>query len=190
MSSIRIFILCALVDRGPMHGHQLRLLADEEHVSEWADITVGGLYGAIKRLAAESLIEEVRVEQSGNYPQRQVWGITEDGQRVLASLRLSGLREVVFKPDPFDLALIRLDPDHLDDLRVVVEARITTFQAMLAEHEAHLATVTRYLTVAEQVTMTHRSERLNAEVAWHLQLAERVGDIIADERARKDRADG
>lgn len=57
MSSIRVFILGALAGRSPMHGHQLRLLADEEQVSEWADITVGGLYGAIKRLAAEVLIE-------------------------------------------------------------------------------------------------------------------------------------
>lgn len=190
MSSIRIFILSALADGGPMHGHQFRRLADEEHVSEWADITVGGLYGAIKRLAAEGLIEEVRVEQSGNYPKRQVWGATEDGRRVLASLRLSGLREVVVKPDPFDLVLTRLDPDHLDNLPAVVEARIAAFQAMLAEHEAHLANVARYLTVAEQVTMTHRSERLKAEVVWHRQLAERVGDIVGDERTRQGRIDG
>jgi len=59
-SSIRIFVLAALADSGPMHGHPLRLLADEEHVSELADLTVGGLYGATKRLAVESLIEEVR----------------------------------------------------------------------------------------------------------------------------------
>jgi hypothetical protein len=42
-----------------MHGHQLRLLAEEEHVALWTDITVGSLYGAIKRLAAEELNEEV-----------------------------------------------------------------------------------------------------------------------------------
>jgi DNA-binding PadR family transcriptional regulator len=47
-----------------MHGHQLRLLAEEEHVALWTDITVGSLYGAIKRLAAEELIEEVRVERA------------------------------------------------------------------------------------------------------------------------------
>lgn len=189
MSSIRIFILGALADRGPIHGHQLRLLADEEHVSEWADITVGGLYGAIKRLAAEDLIQAIRVEQSGNYPKRQVWGITDDGRHLLVSLQLSALREVVFKPDPFDLALTRLDIDHLDDLPAVVEARIATFEAMLAEHEAHLASVARYLSVAEQVAMTHHTERLKAEAIWHRQLADRAGDIIADERARKDRAD-
>lgn len=189
MSSIRVFILGALADRGPIHGHQLRLLADEEHVSEWADITIGGLYGAIKRLAAESLIEEVRVEQAGNYPKRQVWGITEEGRHVLVSLQLSGLREVMFKPDPFDLVLTRLDADHLEDLPAVVEARIATFQAMLAEHETHLKSVARYLTVAEQVAMAHRTERLKAEVAWHHQLADRVVDIIVDERTRKDRTD-
>lgn len=189
MSSIRVFILGALADRGPVHGHQLRLLADEEHVSEWADITIGGLYGAIKRLAVENLIEEIRVEQVSNYPKRQVWGITEEGRRVLVSLQLSGLREVVFKPDPFDLVLTRLDSDHLDDLPAVVEARIATLKSMLAEHETHLTSVARYLTVAEQVAMAHRAERLKAEVAWHRQLAARVGDIIVDERTRTDRTD-
>ncbi|GAA5226058.1 PadR family transcriptional regulator [Paeniglutamicibacter antarcticus] len=185
MSSIRIFILGALADRGAMHGHQLRLLATEEHVSEWADITVGGLYGAIKRLAAESLIEELRVEQPGNYPKRQVWGITENGRRVLVSLQLNGLREVMFKPDPFDLALTRLDFDHLENLPAIVEARIATFQGMLADQEAQRASVARYLTVAERIAMAHRTERLKTEIDWHRQLAERVGDIIADERNRK-----
>ncbi len=189
MSSIRIFILGALADRGPMHGHQLVLLANEEHISEWADITVGGLYGAIKRLAAENLIKEVRVEQTGNYPRRQVWEISEDGRRVLVSLQLSGLREIVFKPDPFDLVLTRLDPDHLDDLPEIVEARVAVFQAMLAENEAQRKSVARYLTVAEQVAMTHRSDRLKAELAWHRQLSERTADIIANERGRNTRAD-
>ena len=58
MSSIRLFILGALADEGEMHGHQLRQLAEMEHIDMWTDITVGALYGAIKRLAAEDLIEE------------------------------------------------------------------------------------------------------------------------------------
>lgn len=48
-----------------MHGHQLRLLAEREHVTLWTDITVGALYGAIKRLAAEDLIAEERTEKEG-----------------------------------------------------------------------------------------------------------------------------
>ena len=73
VSSIRLFILGALDIEGEMHGHQLRQLAEKEHIDMWTDITVGGLYGAIKRLAAEGLIEEARVEREGAYPERQVW---------------------------------------------------------------------------------------------------------------------
>ena len=70
VSSIRIFILGSLEQRGPMHGHQLRLLAEQEHVAMWTDITVGGLYGALKRLATENLIAQVRVEQPFRQPIR------------------------------------------------------------------------------------------------------------------------
>ena len=99
-----------------MHGHQLRLLAEEEHVALWTDISVGSLYGAIKRLAAEELIEEVRVERSGAYPQRQVWAITDDGREALSVLRLRALRDIVIKPDPFDIAVTRVEDTHLEDL--------------------------------------------------------------------------
>jgi DNA-binding PadR family transcriptional regulator len=168
-----------------MHGHQLRLLAEEEHVDLWTDITVGGLYGAIKRLAAEGLIEELRVERKGAYPQRQVWGITGDGSQALASLRLNGLREIVLRPDPFDLAVTRLDPDHLDNLPTVIAARIASLEAMLTDYEAHMQTVARYLTVVERLAMRHRTARLRAEIAWHQELATALPEVIADEKARE-----
>ncbi|MFD1541621.1 PadR family transcriptional regulator [Nonomuraea guangzhouensis] len=185
MSSIRIFILGALTQRGPMHGHQLRLLAEEEHIDLWTDITVGGLYGAIKRLAAEGLIEELRVERKGAYPQRQVWGITQNGSRTLSTLRMNALREIVVKPDPFDLALTRLDPDRLEDLPVVIAARIGSLEARLADHEAHAQAIASHLTFAEKLSMKHGSYRLRAEIAWHQELASLLPELIADEQARK-----
>jgi DNA-binding PadR family transcriptional regulator len=185
VSSIRIFILGALDERGAMHGHQLRLLAEQEHVALWTDITVGALYGAIKRLAAEELIEEVRVERAGAYPQRQVWAITDAGREALGGLRLHGLREIVLKPDPFDLAMTRLDPDHLDDLPTIVDARIASLSAMLTEWDAHAMAIDRYLSVSEKVVIKHRAERLRAEIVWHQELAARLADIIACERARR-----
>ena len=185
MSSIRIFILGALEERGPMHGHQLRLLAEQEHLDLWTDISVGGLYGAIKRLATEELIEEIRVERSGAYPQRQVWAITDAGRETLGVLRLRALRAIVIKPDPFDIAMTRLDPKHLDDLAAVIAARITSLSAMLTDWEAHAAAIGRYLTVGETLAMKHRADRLRAEIGWHQDLNARLPDLIADERARK-----
>ncbi|MEV4459454.1 PadR family transcriptional regulator [Microbispora sp. NPDC049633] len=184
MSSIRIFILSALSDRGPMHGHHLRLLSEEEHLDQWTDITTGGLYGAIKRLAAEGLIEEVRTEKMGSYPTRKVWRITEAGSQTLSSLKISALREIVVRPDPFDLAITRLDPDRLDDLEAVITARLASLEARLTDYEAHMRVVVRYLSVAESLAMRHHVVRLQAEIAWHRELAARLPQLILDEKAR------
>src|SRR3954466_5367578 len=79
VSSIRLFILGSLAERGEMHGHALRLLAEEEHIDSWTDFGPGSIYGAIKRLTTDGLIEERRTEREGNYPERQVYGITDAG---------------------------------------------------------------------------------------------------------------
>lgn len=186
MSSIRLFILGALATEGEMHGHQLRQLAEKEHIDEWTDISVGGLYGAIKRLHAEHLITEVRVEREGAYPERQVWGITPAGRESLAALRHSGLAEVVLRPDPFDLAMSRFDLDRADLLPATLEARIARLRELLAEAEARDAAIKQYLTVGEQYVMTHRSAHLRADIEWHEELARRLPEIIADELSRKD----
>jgi DNA-binding PadR family transcriptional regulator len=187
VSSIRIFILGSLEQRGPMHGHQLRLLAEQEHVAMWTDITVGGLYGALKRLATENLIEQIRVEQAGSYPPRQIWSITDAGREALGALRMRALSDIVVKPDPFDLAMTRLDPDHLADLPVTIAARITSLSAMLTEWEARAAAADRYLTLSEKLMVKHRLDRLRAEILWHQELADQLPEIIADEQARTGR---
>jgi DNA-binding PadR family transcriptional regulator len=185
VSSIRIFLLAALDERGPMHGHQLRLLAEEEHVALWTDITVGSLYGAIKRLAAEELIAEVRVERAGAYPQRQVWSITDAGREALAGLRLRALRDIVIKPDPFDIAMTRVDPNHLDDLSAIIDARIMSFKAKLDEWEAHAKAIDRYLSASERFVMKHRADRMRAEISWHQELSAALPEIIDDQRERR-----
>ena len=116
MSSIRLFILSSFAEHGPMHGHLLRLVAERMRVPLWTDISVGAVYGAMKRLAAEGLLREAGREQEGNRPTRQLYEITEEGRRALAALRREGLREVWFKFDPFDLALTRMDRDALETL--------------------------------------------------------------------------
>jgi DNA-binding PadR family transcriptional regulator len=186
VSSIRLYILDALVVEGPMHGHQLRLLAEKEHVQEWTDISVGALYGALKRMAAEGLIEEVRAEREGAYPERQVYAITDAGRVSLAVEKRDALREIVVRPDPFDLALSRLDRDRLDDLGDLLSARISHLKALLEDTTAHNISIDKYLTFTEKIVVRHKTERLRAEVAWHEQLFTQLPEIIADESARKE----
>ncbi len=169
-----------------MHGHQLRLLAEQEHVTLWTDITVGALYGAIKRLAAEGLIVEQRVEREGSYPERQVWQISDAGREALRGMQCDGLRAIVIKPDPFDLAMTKLDRTQLDSLPSMIEGRIRALESMVVESESHLVAVEQYLTLGEKFVMRHKTDRLRAEIGWHTDLLRTLPDIIADERARKD----
>lgn len=184
MSSIRLFILGSLAQRGEMHGHHLKLLAEEERVQMWTDISVGSLYGTLKRLHAEGLIAGVRTEREGNFPARQVYGITDVGRTALATLRNDALSEYVLRPDPFDLALTRLDPDRLDRLPEVIATRVDLLKDRLrttreANHRAR-----PHLSLAEAFALEHREKRLLAEIEWFEGLVGALPDIVADERAR------
>jgi len=185
VSSIRLFILGSLEERGPMHGHALRLLAEEEHVDMWTDITGGAIYGAIKRMDADGLIEELRTERHGHYPERQVYRVTDAGQRALAELRSEGLGSIVMKPDPFDLAITRLDPATLDELEEVLGDRLARLRAGLARFGEHYDRVERYLSRAERMTMRHQRMRKETEIAWHEELMSALPGIIEDERRRR-----
>jgi DNA-binding PadR family transcriptional regulator len=184
VSSIRLFILGALAEEGEMHGHQLRHLAEQERVHLWTDISVGALYGALKRLAVDGLITEVRTEQMGSYPPRQVWGITDDGRIALANERHDGMREVIFRPDPVDLALARQDPRKLGDLPELLHARIATLRTMLDDAERLAHSAAPYVSPLEARVIDHKSARLRAEIAWHESLAEDLPELLAAEAKR------
>lgn len=185
MSSIRLFILGSLAERGPMHGHALRLLAEEEKIDQWADVSPGAIYGAFKRLAAEELIEPLRVEREGNYPERQVYSITPAGEDSLKQIRREALDSLVYRHDPVDLALARLDDESVGTLEQTLRARHGQLSVALAEHLMLLERISKYLTVMEKKVMRHRVHKLMAEIAWHEELLGALPEITADEKARK-----
>ena len=186
MSTVRLFILDSLVRHGPMHGHQMRALAEQEHVDEWTDITVGSLYGALKRLEAEGLVEAVRTEREGNYPPRRVLDVTDAGRAALDELHVSALAVVGLRPDPADYPLARPQPGHLDNLATVLKDRLAALHEQVAAHRAQLVAIDQHLTLAERLTLTHTTDRLNAEVEFHERLLAAVPEIVADELSRKD----
>ena len=135
MSSTRLFVLGSFAEHGAMHGHALRLVAEQEHIDRWADVAGSAIYGALKRLTAEGLLREVRVEREGNYPERQVYDITDEGRAVLDDLRLEAIREVVIRPDPVDLGLARVGPELAARLPELLDERLSELHALLAAEE-------------------------------------------------------
>ena len=181
MSSIRLFILSSFDDLGPMHGHRLRLEAERKHVHLWTDISVGAVYGAMKRLAAEGLLREAGQEQEGNRPVRQLYEITPEGRRALAALRREGLSEVWFKYDPFDLALTQVDPAAVESLPAVLTERLARLRTLLAESQEINEGARPKVGLAKQWALRHTEYRLEAEIAYLTDLLKAAPDIVADE---------
>lgn len=185
VSSIRVFLLGSLAERGPLHGHRLRLLAETEHVHLWTDFGVGGIYGALKRLTAEGLVEEVRTERDGARPERQILQITDAGRVALDRLRVETLTTFDLRPDPFDLAMARLGRPILDDLPAILGARRAAMQTDAEQHQARLHDIDPHLTLAERHVMRHRLVRLRAELDWLDAVIADLPAILLDETTRE-----
>jgi DNA-binding PadR family transcriptional regulator len=179
----RLFVLGALAKHGPMYGHQIRRDARLDRTDLWSDVRPGSLYGALHRLAAEGLIEPVRTEQSGNLPARTVYAITAEGRRELKTLRAEALGEVGLRPDPVDLALVMSSDLDDDVLRGYVEDRIRALDAQAASYALRGERAWPDQTVADDLVVEHTRLRIEAELAWHRTVLDRVGKLTADSPA-------
>ena len=187
MSSIRLFLLSSFDEFGPMHGHLMRTIAERMKVPLWTDISVGAVYGAMKRLAAEGLLRASAREREGNRPTRQLYEITDEGRRALAELRRANLSEVWFKFDPFDLALTRIDAEALEILPSTLAERLKRARAMLAESREVNEAAREHVDLAKQWALRHTEYRLQAEVAYLTDLLNAAADVVADERNPRHR---
>lgn len=185
MNPTRLFVLAALARQGPLYGHQIRRGARLDRTDLWSEVKPGSLYGALHRLHAEGLIEEVRREQEGNMPARTVYAITAEGQRELTSLRAEAFRDVVQRTDPVDLALATSSELDEHTLRGFIEDRIAALsaRAALLRHESERAKPGQ--SVADELIIAHALARVQAELAWHSDVLDRVGKLIADTTVRR-----
>jgi DNA-binding PadR family transcriptional regulator len=180
VSSSRLYVLMLLERHGPMHGHRMRLTAQQDRLDLWTDVRPGALYNVLKRLAAEGLIEATASERAGSYPERTVYELTAAGRKALTVLHDAALRRVVQPPDPFDLALAAGDLADPEQLRHALSDRrdaLATQRTALA-HQLQFADP--YLSVAERKVLGHLKVRLDAEIDWHADVLAELPEILAD----------
>jgi DNA-binding PadR family transcriptional regulator len=180
VSSIRLFILGTLATTGPLHGHQIRQQAQFDRTESWTDVQVGSVYGALKRLANEGLVREVRTEKVGNRPERTVYEITPEGRRSLAAIHDRALCDLDRHFDPFDLALAQARTIPEEHLKQIVANRIGALQVQLASQRHNAEAADPYLSEAERMVVQHLIARTEAELRWHSELAARLPKIAAD----------
>ena len=180
MSSSRLYVLTLLARHGPMHGHRMRLTAQQDRLDLWTDVRAGALYGVLKRLAGEGLIEATASERAGSYPERTVYEITADGRRALTVLQDSTLRTVTLPTDPFDLALAAGDLTGPDQLRHSIGDRRDELATRRSALEHQMQYADPYLSVAERHVLRHLASRLDAELRWHDEVLADLPEIVAD----------
>lgn len=164
-----------------MHGHQIRRAAQIDRTELWADVKPGSLYGALRRMADEGVIEAVRTERVGNLPERTIYAITEDGKQELFQLRHAILQNTTLRPDPVDLALAYTQDLGEQDLRALIEDRRAALVAELASWKHLYGHAEPHLRGLEPMGFDHVIMRLETEVAWHDRLLDRLSDLLARE---------
>ena len=175
----RLFVLGTLQTSGPVHGHEIRRLAERIDIANWSDAHVGSIYNALRRLEAEGLIEPLRNEQEGRRPTRTVYAITDSGRVELASLRDKLLYDIALPSDPFDIALWVSADAPTEELEAAIERRSAALQELQArlENERTRLTAAGYLPVVGQMLFRHGEIRVEAELRWHHELQQRLSDL-------------
>lgn len=80
MSATRLLVLGVVRMYGRAHGYQVRRELLSWSADQWANVQPGSIYHALKRLAAEGLLEQVEIEQ-GKGPDRLAYTLTGEGEQ-------------------------------------------------------------------------------------------------------------
>jgi DNA-binding PadR family transcriptional regulator len=170
MNLTRLMVLGLLRRSEPMHGHQIRRLAEMTNVGEWGGVSVGALYRELRLMDQEGLVETVRTEQVGRRPARTVYAITADGRLELVNLCEQAIRSTGSGPDPLGVALtFAVDDTDREQLREALRARrdqlVVSGRELAAIRERGLAD--GFLSPLEAASVRRGEMHIETEVRWH-----------------------
>ncbi|MEV6210109.1 PadR family transcriptional regulator [Kitasatospora sp. NPDC051914] len=175
-------VLGTLQNSGPLHGHEIRRIAEVTSVSSWGGVSVGALYRELRTMDETGQVESVRTEQVGRRPARTVYRITAQGETELRTLREEAVTEIHHGTDPFGVALLFTRTDDLPTLLGLLKRRREALRVLrdgiAAEGEAlHSAGAIGPL---DAVMFRRRVIQLDAELAWQDDLDRVIEQAVAD----------
>jgi len=162
-------ILGVLAERGPMHGHQIRRIAELTNAEAWGGITGGALYAELRRLDADGLVRAVREEQVGRRPARTVYQVTDEGRLELIVQRDAAMDVIFGSADPVSVVLLFAAGADASDLGERLAARRRRIAGQLDAMAAERERLTGQGVLPPMaIAAFRRGElRLEAELRWH-----------------------
>lgn len=173
MISVARLLVLGMLNRGPMHGHQIRREAELRDVQDWAGIKPGALYGTLNRLAEEALVEPVSTERAGKMPARTVFRITDEGRKELAILLGAALQGAETTLESFDVALLVADAlprPEVSELMARRAARLRVARDNMVADRLRLK-AQGHINAVEEALMRHAELRYEGELKWHDEIA-------------------
>jgi DNA-binding PadR family transcriptional regulator len=82
-TSTRLLVLGVVRETGPVHGYDLRRELLSWGAEEWANVTPGSVYNALKTLVREGMLEVVGTDRQGARPERTTYRLTDEGEEDL-----------------------------------------------------------------------------------------------------------
>lgn len=172
--------LLALLSDQPMHGYELRRQIELRTMDQWADVTYGSIYPALRRLANDGMVEEVGRDRAGNLPTRTTYRITDSGREELKQLLRIAWTIPQFTAQAVDVALSfsnLLQPEEITEL---LELRVQTLDAITAQLDVgrHLKRqAVGHLSGLDAIVadvFDHNRRTIAAERAWSTHVLDRV----------------
>ena len=169
-------ILGVLAERGPMHGHQIRRIAELTNAEAWGGITGGALYAELRRLDADGLVRAVREEQVGRRPARTVYQVTDEGRLERVVQRDAALDVIFGSADPVSVVLLFAAGADASDLGERLAARRRRIAGQLDAMAAERERLTGQGVLPPMaIAAFRRGElRLEAELRWHEEFEQQI----------------
>ncbi len=163
-----------------MNGQQVHRKAHEDRTQRWSDGAVGARYGELSRLQRAGLIQAFRAQREGLTPEWVNYAVIEEGKRSPRVVLQDMLPSAVHHVGPFDRALAHSGPIEAAQLATLLRNRIGELRVRRDSLQHVLGIFSPWLSTAEADVIRHVLMRLDADLAWHESVIDRVRDISGE----------
>ncbi|OEH92601.1 PadR family transcriptional regulator [Bacillus solimangrovi] len=81
MNKAQFIVLGILEQFEQGSGYDIKQAYDQKRINQWLDVKIGSIYHAIKQLHKGGFICEIEKIQSGNFPEKTIYKVTEEGKK-------------------------------------------------------------------------------------------------------------
>jgi DNA-binding PadR family transcriptional regulator len=165
-SSLGLIVLWQLFE-GPMHVYRMQKMFEAQGKDRVVNVrSRASLYQTIERLERHGLVEVYETRRAEGYPDRVVYGITDEGREVAREWLREMLRNTDGEYPEFIAAVSILFGLPPEEARAELEIRAENLQSALAVTEQSLADAPAALPRLFLLEEEYQRTLLEAELSW------------------------